>query len=353
MSCNLLKELNSYPDLNLSVILLNEGKLANELRDAGLSVRVFDETSCSFVKIVWMVRAFCKDTPQDIIHAHRYKENLIAFIAAGIFPKTRPLATLHGMPEVSEVGANLGQQLKIVLNFFILSRFFVKTVAVSHDIRDYLVHQYGFRKDSVVVIHNGVPLPKYPSADTDTSPYFTIGSSGRLFPVKDYPLMVEIAKIIATQAKDVRFELAGDGPDRDEIESWIRAQGLQGSFTLRGHVDDMEAFYHGLAVYLNTSLHEGIPMTILEAMALGVPVVAPDVGGIREIIDNGIQGFLVTGRNPNDFADKCLRLLSDRNLRDAMSLAARHKAAQDFSAEKMADSYRKLYHDLQVSKVEV
>jgi glycosyltransferase involved in cell wall biosynthesis len=119
-------------------------------------------------------------------------------------------------------------------------------------------------------------------------------------------------------------------------------------FLLRGFVEDVGDFYRNLDIYLNTSLHEGIPMTILEAMSQEIPVIAPDVGGMKEIIDDGIDGYLVHGRDPKAFAEQCLRLYNDDNLRLAMGASAREKVEEDFSTERMAKEYHQLY--LEVSQ---
>ena len=139
--------------------------------------------------------------------------------------------------------------------------------------------------------------------------------------------------------------MAGDGPERGALEKAIDECGLVGRFALKGHLEDMDSFYRGLDLYLNTSVHEGIPMTILEAMARGLPVIAPQVGGIGEIIEDGVEGFLVPNRDPKAFAEKCL-LLQDAELRQRMGQAARAKVERGFSAEHMARQYYQLYREL-------
>jgi L-malate glycosyltransferase len=348
MAFNLLSELSARPDLSLSAVLLNEGRLARELRAAGVSVRVFDECTYSFIDLIGKVREVLKKETPEIVHAHRYKENLIALMASFGLGKTRLVATQHGLPETPHQGGGAVQALKTRLNFFLLSRFFAKTVAVSRDIGEHLVLQYGIPEKKVAVIHNGVPMPISGSGQAGTHSDISIGSSGRLFPVKDYPLMVQVAALVAPR-HEVRFLLAGEGGSRGEIEALIADCGLKDSFTLLGHLGDMDAFYRGLSIYLNTSLHEGIPMTILEAMARGVPVIAPDVGGISEILEHGVQGFLVQGRAPADFAARCLELIENNELRSAMARAARERANGFFSAEQMANGYRQLYLELLAS----
>ena len=95
------------------------------------------------------------------------------------------------------------------------------------------------------------------------------------------------------------------GLKKEGITSLVREYKLEQAFRLLGFVDDMEGFYQSLDLYINTSLHEGLPMGILEAMSYGIPVIAPKCGGLPEIIDNGIDGFLIEGRNPKGFAKKC------------------------------------------------
>ena len=159
--------------------------------------------------------------------------------------------------------------------------------------------------------------------------------------------MVEIARTVAaTGAEDVRFELAGDGPERPALEAMVKRHGLDAGFILKGHQDDMESFYRGLDIYINTSVHEGIPMTILEALAHGLPVIAPAVGGIVEIIEDGKEGFLIDGRSTGDFAEKCLFLKDNSQERDRMARAAREKAERAFSAEGMAERYYRLYRQM-------
>ena len=108
-------------------------------------------------------------------------------------------------------------------------------------------------------------------------------------------------------------------------------------------LEDISAFYHGLDLYLNTSVHEGIPLSILEAMAHGLPVIAPKVGGLREVIDDGGQGYLLEGRDPKVFAEKCLLLFEDKALRQRMSQAARQKVMLEFSMARMSQQYNQLY----------
>jgi L-malate glycosyltransferase len=345
MAYCLLKGLKAFPDLELSAIALNHGRFAENVRRLGIPVAVVDETRLRFPRILGRVMEILKGEDPDIVHSHWYKENILAFLASGMGKRSSLVSTQHGMPEY---GGRRGDAKYIALhrcNFFILSRYFHGTVAVSGEIRRLLVERFGFDKSRTLVIHNGTDLPDRPAQDRSRE-CFTIGSSGRLFPVKDYPLMVEIAREVAKRTDGIRFELAGTGPDGEGIGDLVHRSGLEKTFFLRGFVNEVSTFYRGLDLYLNTSRHEGIPMSVLEAMAHGLPVVAPDVGGLREVLNDGVQGFLVKGRDPRVFADKCLLLYRDGTLRQRMASAARERIDAAFSNRRMARDYQRLYHSL-------
>jgi len=131
-----------------------------------------------------------------------------------------------------------------------------------------------------------------------------VGSAGRLFPVKGYDFFIEVAAKVMSVSEQVQFVIAGDGPERQRLERAIGKRGLRNRFTLLGHVDDMAGFYKGLDVYVSTSVHEGIPMSVLEAMGHGLPVVVPYVGGFPEIVEDGECGYLVAERSADLFARK-------------------------------------------------
>ena len=156
-------------------------------------------------------------------------------------------------------------------------------------------------------------------------------------------LMVEIAREVSQRLTNALFVLAGEGPGLHHLRQLVQQYGLEQGFQLPGFVQDMDTFYRSLHLYLNTSFHEGIPMSILEAMAYGLPVIAPKIGGLTEIITNGVDGYLVEGRNPRDFAERCASLIADRLRRISMGEKAKEKVEHGFAHQSMARSYYQLY----------
>ena len=342
---HLLKNLKKNEDIELSAILFNEGKLAYEIRSIGIPVDVLDERKRNFLQLVRDAGKIVIQRSPDIIHSHRYKENILAFLSSKYKSGIRLVSTQHGMPEYIGTEPDKKYMLLQKLNSTLLSKSFRKVITVSNEMQRVFINRYGFPENKIAVIHNGTDIINKPTVKRDRE-VFIIGSMGRIFPVKDFSLMVEIAREVCKEEDKIRFELAGDGPDREKIIDLIERYRLGNFFLLNGFVENLFNFYDNIDLYLNTSLHEGIPMSILEAMSYEIPIVAPNVGGMKEILNDGIEGYLVDGRDPKVFADKCLKLYKDKLLRQSMGFSAKEKVQNEFSNERMAREYFGLYSDI-------
>ncbi len=341
MVYQLVSGLVRIEEVELCVVLLNQGRLAEEVEKLGVDVHIVDETKYSFLVISRAVRKLIAAYSPDVIHSHRYKENLLAWFAAFGRSKTRLVSTQHGMPETTATDVSLVGRLRTILFFRLLAQGFNRTILVSEEMRQLLLGSYGFSQENVTVIHNGITIPEKSSHRTDQR--LVIGTAGRLFPVKDFALLVEIANLVVVDSDMVDFVIAGDGPQYKMIEEKVKSYGLQEYFKLLGHQDNMDAFYNSLDVYVNTSVHEGIPMSVLEAMSHGLPVVVPKVGGFPEIVQEGQQGFLIDGRRKEDYSDRILDLVVDSELRLKMATSARQKVVDYFSRNAMALAYFDVY----------
>lgn len=330
-------------DVELCVVLLNRARLADELENLGIEVYVVDESTHSFVALIRDFSKIVASFAPNVIHSHRYKENLLAWIVSCGRRAPKLIATQHGMPERVGARRHIKGRLRNSLFFRLLSCRFNRTVLVSEEMRQALVGSYGFTEKNVMVIHNGISVPD--DEIHRSGQRLTIGSAGRLFPVKDFSLLVDIARLVTSQSETVDFVLAGDGPQRLILEEKVRRYGLEDRFKFSGHVDDMDVFYRSLDVYINTSVHEGIPMSVLEAMSHGLPVVVPKVGGFPEIVEEGVSGYLVAGRNPKAFAEAILGLLQTDHRR-SIAEAARQRVVDCFSREAMARKYYEMYREV-------
>lgn len=343
MAFHLLSGLSTQPGIDLFVILLNNDRLAAELKNIGVSTLVLDESKQSFLEILWFAAKEVRKRAPHVLHSHRYKENIISYLVSiTLAERAALISTQHGMPELYDANPSLLQRLKLYANYRLLASRFDKTIAVSSDIKESLERDYGIQEKHLETIRNGINVPEVRGRSMVRGE-FVIGSAGRFVPVKDYLFMVEVAKEVNAKTDKIRFELAGEGPMLSEIQGLINKYGLDKRFILRGFIRDIDSFYPGLDVYLNTSLHEGIPMSVLEAMAYGAPPIVPRVGGLEEIVTNGVDGYLVDTREPGDYAERCLSLYNNDTLRRNMARAAREKIIGQFSIERMVNAYLGMY----------
>lgn len=334
--------LREKPHIEHTVVLLNHGRLETLCAQAGINTQVIDESRHGFAAILARLIAICRAVRPQLIHSHRYKENLLAALASLACGRPRLVTTVHGLSE----GHNntFKSTLKGRVNRFLMRRAFDTTVCVSNDIASALAEKAGVPAHRIITIFNGIDTHGIPPVNTkprrDT---ITIGSAGRLFPVKDYSLMVDIARLTCEQRPAARFVLAGEGPEKGAILNKIKACGLDNRFALLGHVDDMQAFYAGLDIYINTSMHEGMPMTVLEAMARRIPVVAFAVGGLSEIISHAHDGYLIQNRDAQEFSQLLIDLIDDRDRLQIFGDNAGSTVHKRFSTTRMTESYCSTY----------
>ena len=377
MVYNLLSKLKEEPNLKMIALSLNDGILASKLRDEGIETHVISEVDNSFVGTFFKAFRLLKRRKIDIIHSHRYKENLLGFLLAKAVGVKKLITTMHGLSEpplqmsssstltsfsTSTLTSALASTSKVVglktkIDYYMLNNHFTRVVAVSQEMKKTLIQKYGFKEEKVEVIYNGIPLPELNLSLNLNLKYngvFHIGTVGRMVPVKDFNLFLEIAAEIKKQIisnfefrisnfKNIHFSILGDGPLKDKLTQKAKDLKIDYYVEFISPMPDPMPYYQSLDLYLNTSLHEGIPLSILEAMACGKPVVAPKVGGIPEIISDGENGILVEAREPKKIADSCLRLMQDKKLRKNLGEKASKRIASYFSNSKMAECYQRLY----------
>lgn len=202
----------------------------------------------------------------------------------------------------------------------------------------------------VEIVYPGV-LPFPPSWPTSTSSTnrgrpIVIGTACRLVPVKGLNRLLQSVATLLKGRGEIRLEIAGSGPLRGELERLAVELGIASSVTFLGWRQDIGRAMSGWDVYVQTSLDEGIGVSVLEAMAAGLPVVATDVGGTSELVVHGETGLLVPASNPGRLAEVLEALLRDEPARQRMGEAGRRRAYERFGAKQMAERISALYSTL-------
>jgi len=222
----------------------------------------------------------------------------------------------------------------------IISRF----VAISAATASQNCSDFGIDARKISVIHSGLNLSQFIFKSERKSKI--IGLVSRLSMEKQIDIFIHAIPIIAEHHADYRFIIAGDGPEREKLEALVKACNVSDITRFVGWQTDIPAILEMLDIFVFTSSGEGLPWSILEAMAAGCPVVASSVGGIPEIIEDGVSGLLVNSSNPVDFADKIQSLLNSYEKRLSIAKMAREKIESAFTERYEIKAFENLYLEL-------
>jgi glycosyltransferase involved in cell wall biosynthesis len=173
-----------------------------------------------------------------------------------------------------------------------------------------------------------------------------VGSAGRLSPEKGFGVLVDAARRVASRDRSIGFVHFGDGPERQKIAQTIESAGLKDVFVLAGLRRDLDSFYPFFDLFTLPSFTEGLPNVVLEAFAARVPVVATAVGGTPEVVQAGVNGYLVPPGDPGALASRILDALADDNARQAMGRAGHRRVCEEFTFAAQARAYARLFSTL-------
>ncbi|WP_229800431.1 glycosyltransferase [Mongoliitalea lutea] len=175
---------------------------------------------------------------------------------------------------------------------------------------------------------------------------FVVGKVAVFRSQKRLWLWVEVALELLKNAPDTHFLLVGDGDWKEKILNQIQVSGKAANFHCVGVQKQVVPYLSCMDVYMSSSEFEGLPIAMLEAMACGVPVVATRAGGIGEVIQDGVEGFLCNVENWQELKPLVLRLIQDRNLQEKFSAAARKRVEEEFSMETMVQQLEEIYYQV-------
>jgi glycosyltransferase involved in cell wall biosynthesis len=215
-----------------------------------------------------------------------------------------------------------------------------RLVCVSEDSAR-LTAERGLCRDRLSVIRNGIDAETF--AYTGPRPDGSAVVVARLSPEKDIATLLRATSLVAAEEPGFRLEVAGDGPCLGDLKALATELNLNERVTFLGLVSDVAAMLKQARLFVLPSLSEGVSLTILEAMARGLPVAATAVGGTPEVVHDGATGLLVEPARPDEMARALLRLWRDPRTGQAFGLAGRRRVEQDFDVRTMVRRYEELY----------
>jgi L-malate glycosyltransferase len=342
-----------HQDFRFLFICLDElGSLGSELRDEGFAVDVLNRRP----GLDWrctrrLAEIVCRERV-DVLHAHQYTPFFYSAASRLLGSQPPVLFTEHGRHH-----PDYPRRKRMLANRVLLRRR-DRVVAVGEAVREALIHNEGIAPHRVEVIYNGIPLDKFgtqPIASERAAIRASIGLApddlvliqvARLDYLKDHATAIRTIERVKNHCGRARLLLVGDGPERGAIESLVRQREMEEHVLVLGQRHDVPRLLAASDIVLLSSISEGIPLTLIEAMAAGLPVVSTRVGGVAEVVVDGQTGALAPSGDDAMLAEHFLRLGGDPVLRANMGRLGRQRAELLFSERQMHEHYRMCYEDM-------
>jgi glycosyltransferase involved in cell wall biosynthesis len=307
--------------------------------------------------IVQLAQLIRRERP-TILHTHTAKAGAVGRIAALLARGARPpivIHTFHGHVLRGYFG-----RVK-TFGFRTLERWLARTstalVAVSPEVRDDLVALGVAPASKFTVVRLGIDLPR--RVDNDAAQRrearrqmglrdeaFVVGWVGRMTAVKRTELVVRALQDLVARNVDAFVVLVGDGPDRDQLERYAHELGVIKRCLFLGYQEDVARFYDAIDVLVLPSINEGTPVSVIEALAARRPAVATRVGGVPDVVRDGIDGFLVDADDVDALATRLAELAADPELRARMGEAGHARVIERYAVARLVDDVDRLYREL-------
>jgi glycosyltransferase involved in cell wall biosynthesis len=290
---------------------------------------------------------FCRRENVAIWHGHDYKSNALGLLIRP-FHKMRLVTTVHGW-----VRHTKRTKLYYAIDRFCLPRY-ERVICVSEDLVERCL-EAGVSRDRCILIENGIDIEAYPSPiDPDEAKRrldippdrLVVGAVGRLSPEKGFDLLIRAADRLLRDGLDFTLIIAGDGGEAAYLASLIGELGREGRIRLLGYRGDATEVFRAMDVFLLSSLREGLPNVLLEAMASGVPVAAPRIAGIPGLLGDGEFGLLFDAGSLDQMTDALAKLFKDSDLRARIGARGRRRIEDHYSFRRRIGKIRSLYDEL-------
>lgn len=308
--------------------------ITERLEEAGIDVRYLKKKLGVDFSMIKKIEKILKESKADVVHTHRNcaQYAVPAAIMAGI--KCR-VHTVHSIAEKEN-----GKLARKLNRFFFIHRQAVP-VALSDLVRDTIVKEYGIKKEDIPVIYNGINLSEcHLKTDYSVDGNFKILHIGRFSEEKNHIGLLKAFNIFYDKHPDSELWLIGEGKNKTEIEQYVKENELVAAVKFLGQQSNVYGYLHDADIFTLPSLYEGIPMSLIEAMGTGLPIVATRVGGVPDMLDD--ESALLIPVDTEAIAEAFEKYYTNAELREKNGKAALSLAIK-FSSETMAESYINAY----------
>ncbi len=330
---HLARHLNRQRFAPLVACLTRPGRFSDSLAAEGIPVFCLEKRPKLDWRLCGRLRRLFKEQKVDLIHTHLFTANLWGRLAA--WGTGVPVVVTEHSTDTWKGWFYrwLDRRMKSLTT---------QWVFVSPQVRDFYEGQMG-PLPNAQVIYNGVPLAEPPTSKPPDAHPIVLAMVGRLVSEKEPRRFIELVARLSQEGLSVKGVLVGDGPERPALERAVAELQAENLVTLAGFVPDAKKIWEGVDLLCLTSSREGLPLSLLEAMARGIPVLATSVGGVPECLTDGVEGILVPFGDWEAFAREARRLIQDPELRRRLGEAGRARVQRQFRLEQMVTQHEALY----------
>jgi glycosyltransferase involved in cell wall biosynthesis len=335
-----------------------EFRIAEMARARGLTFYEIVEHGKLDVRVLRALREIILRHDINLIHSHDYKTDLFAYLLRRWLGKKQfaLISTAHAW-----VMLGLKGEIYRRLDLLLMGRF-DHLIAVSHATKNEMVAA-GIAPQLVTVIRNGIDTDAWAPSRSSASlrkqlgleqAFPVVGYVGRIMPEKDLETWLRAAALVAARFSESQFVLVGEGKDGailDQLEGLARDLGIAGRVHFIGYREDLLPVYSTFDIFVLSSRREGLPNSILEAMAMGLPVVTTDVAGAKELVIDGTTGFVLPQVDVNGLTKSIMILADNESLRRRMGIAGRKRVESDFSFAGRLCRIEALYKEIIASQL--
>jgi glycosyltransferase involved in cell wall biosynthesis len=291
---------------------------------------------------VLRLAALLREIRVDVVHTHMFESNLYGTVAARLAGVPVVVTTEHGENPWKGGLARWAERR-------VISPLADRRYCVSRRILELRRNVDGVPAGILRLINNGTVLPCLKKPQTKNA-VPVIGTVGRFVPAKDYGRLLDAIAELRDRGRVLQCCLIGDGPEGDNLRGKVKSLQLDEIVQLPGFVNDVGRWYRSFDLYVSSSVREGLPLALLEAMAHGLPVVATDVGASAETVGHGIGGLVVRPGDTAALADALDKMLQSPELRAELGRNARTRIEDKYSARAVAEVHWHEYEQLLGSK---
>ena len=295
--------------------------------------------------VIWKLSRFLKTHKVDILHTHRSSDHWIGVMTVRLFGLSNQCKIIRTRHNFTRIKNNL-------INNKLYKEWTNRIIAVAEVIRKQLIDENNIPWNKIIAIHSSMDTEKFKDEfdggkirnEFEISPdTVVLGMIGRLREHKDYPNMFAALNIIVKKFKNVKLLIVGDGILESQLKSMVQRMELSNYVIFAGKRESIPQILSGIDIFVLSSSVEGSPAVIKEALVMEKPVVSTNVGGIPEIIQNGVTSILVPPHNPEALANGILDVINNRNKFLEMAKRGKEVIINQFSETKLAEQTAEVY----------